>query len=108
MPVDAGKLFGDTVEHRRPMGLSTRLLGQAQPRLATESHRRATATAVESSPDAVARGGANLRLLAGDLGARCSLVGAHRAIKVGIYPIRGNLVMDAHDEAAALPRSPSS
>ena len=53
--------------HRRPMGPSTRRLGQAQPRLATGLHRRAIATTVEDGPGAVASGRANLCLLAKDL-----------------------------------------
>jgi len=41
---------------------------------------------VESSPDAVARGVAKIGLLAGDLGARCSRVGAYRVTsKVEVF-----------------------
>ena len=54
--------------HRRSMGPSPRPLGQAQPRLATASHRRTTASTVEDGPGAVASGRANLCLPAGDLG----------------------------------------
>ena len=58
--------------------------GKTQPdaqtaRLQAEPHRRAPATAVENSKGAVASGGAKIGLLAGDLGARCSLVGAYQA-----------------------------